>query len=133
MRTRVFVLLIALAGLSACYKSRLPPGTCENDQMSELLSPDKQWKSVLFQRQCGAEVSEIHVSVLPATATLPNQPGNAFRQDATGEGPRSSHSFDQTWKRPRELWIGRDQTMKVALTASEVGPVKVVHLGWRYS
>lgn len=127
MRKSVFVLFTALAGLSACYKSRLPPGICENDPWSELLSTDKQWKSVLFQRQCADEVS-IHVSVLPATSTLPNQPGNAFRQDVTGEGTRSSHSFHQAWKGPNELWIGHDQTMKVAFAASEVGPVRVVHL-----
>lgn len=128
MRTRVFLLLFTLIGLSACYKARLPPGTWENDQMGELSSPDKQWKSLLFQRQCGDEASEIHVSVLPATAPLPNQPGNAFRQDATGEGTRSSHSFHQAWKGSNELWIGHDQTMKVAFAASEVGPVRVVHV-----
>jgi hypothetical protein len=81
---------------------------------------------VLFQRRCGDEVS-IHVSVLPATATLPNQPGNAFRQDRTGEGRRSSHTLHQTWGTPHELWIAHDQGMKVAFAASEVGPVRVFH------
>jgi hypothetical protein len=42
MRDRLLVMLIAFAGLSACYKSRLPPGTCENDQWSEPLSTDEQ-------------------------------------------------------------------------------------------
>jgi hypothetical protein len=126
MRDRLLVMFIAFAALSACYKSRLPPGTCENDQWSEALSPDKQWKSVLFQRQCGDDVS-FHVSVLPATTTLANEPGNAFRQDTTGEGSRSSHTFHQRWKAPHELWIAHDQGMKVAFAASEVGPVRVFH------
>jgi hypothetical protein len=127
MRTRVLILFTALAALSACYKSRLPPGTCENDQVSELLSTDKQWKSVLFERQCGDETSEVHVSVLSATAALPNEPGNAFRQDATGDGTRSSRHLYQAWRGPRELWIGHDGSMKVAYAATGVGPVKVVH------
>jgi len=114
---RLLVMLVAFAALSACYKSRLPPGTCENDQWSEALSPDKQWKSVLFQRQCGDDVS-FHVSVLPATRTLANEPGNAFRQDTTGEGSRSSHTFHQRWKPPHELWIAHDQGMKVVRIAS---------------
>ena len=126
MRFRVLFLFLAVAGLSACYKSRLPPGTCENDQWSEALSPDKQWKSVLFQRQCGDEVS-IHVSVLPATAKLANEPGNAFRQDLTAEGSPSSHTLHQRWEAPHELWIAHDQGMKVAFAASEVGPVRVSH------
>src|SRR5215472_14041731 len=112
MRLRILFLFIAFAGLSACYKSRLPPGTCENDQLSDFLSTDKQWKSVLFQRQCGDATSELHISVLPATAALPNQPGNALRQDATGEATHSSHSLHQTWKGHYELWIAHDQTMK---------------------
>ena len=127
MRAEVLALLITFAGLSACYKSRLPAGTCENDQLSELLSTDKQWKSVLFQRQCGDEASEMDVSVLPATAALPNLPGNVFRQDAIEERPRSPHSLHQTWTGPHELWIRRDHGMKVAFAASEVGPVRVTH------
>ena len=127
MRFRILVLLVVLAALAGCYKSRLPPGTCENDQWAELLSPDKVWKSVLFHRQCGDQPTETNVSVLPAPAALPNEPGNAFRQDSTVEGTRSSHTMHQTWKGPRELWISHDETMKVAFAVSEVGPVRVVH------
>ena len=128
MRDRILVLLVALVGLSGCYyKPRLPPGTCENDKWEEMLSGDKAWKSVIFQRQCGDEPSEIDISVLPATAALPNELGNAFRQDSTAEGTHSSHSMHQRWNGPRELWINHDGTMKVAFAASQVGPVRIVH------
>ena len=128
MRNRVLVLPVALAALSGCYYTpRLPPGVCENDQLGEMPSPDKAWKSVMFHRQCGDEPSEFDISVLPATAALPNEPGNAFRQDSAGEGAHSSHSMHQRWNGSRELQINHDETMRVMLAASQVGPVRIVH------
>jgi hypothetical protein len=127
MRGRRLVLLIALSTLSGCYENTRPANKCDNDQTAESLSPDKEWKAVLFLRQCGDGPTESHISVLPATATLQNEPGNAFRQDRSGEGSKSSHSFQARWKGPRELWIGYDSTMKPAYAASQVGPVKIFH------
>lgn len=128
MRDRFLVLLLALAALSGCYyKPRLPPGTCENDKLGEMQSPDKAWKSVMFHRQCGDEALEFDISVLPAAAVLPNEPGNAFRQDSSPEGTHSSHSVYQRWNGSRELQINHDETTRVMLAASQVGPVRIVH------
>jgi hypothetical protein len=126
MSDRLLVVVLAFAGVTACYQSRLPPGACENEQLSELTSTDGQWKSVLFERRCAQEVS-INVSVLPATATLPNEPGNAFRESAMWKRSRSALVLRQTWKGPDQLWIAHDEEMKVVFAASEVGPVRVFH------
>jgi hypothetical protein len=94
----------------------------------ESFSNDRQWKAVLFIRHCGIGASEFHVSVLPAAASLSNEAGNAFRQDATHEGGgRHSYHMQQVWKGPHELWISHDRGMTVAFAASAVGPVAVVH------
>ena len=127
MRARALVLLVTFAGLTGCYESTRPPDKCDNDQTGESLSPDKEWKAVVFLRQCGDGPTESHISVLPATASLPNEPGNAFRQDGTGGGSRSSYRMEGTWKGPHELWIAHDTTMKVAYAAAGVGPVRIVH------
>jgi hypothetical protein len=127
-RYRVLWLLIAAMGLTGCYKSTVPQGECNNEGTAELLSNDGQWKSVLFLRQCGGGASEYQVSVLPTTASLSNEAGNAFRQDAGREGGgRHSYHMQQVWKGPHELWISHDRGMKVAYAASEVGAVTVVH------
>src|SRR5215469_6392667 len=104
MRGRCLAALVTLATLAGCYQDERPADKCDNDQVGEYVSPDHQWKAVLFLRQCGHGPTENHISVLPATATLPNEPGNAFRQDRTGEGSRSSHNFRAGWQGPRELW-----------------------------
>ncbi len=127
MRVKSLVFLVFFATLVGCYKNERPANKCDNDQTGEYLSPDKEWKAVLFLRQCGDGPTESHISVLPATATLPNEPGNAFRQDRRGEGSQSSHTFQGSWKGPRELWIGYDSTMKAAYAASQVGPIKIDH------
>ena len=92
VRRRVLWLVIPAVGLTACYKSTLPPGQCKNELMSELLSGDKLWKAVLFSRQCGDSPSELQVSVFASQASLSNEAGNAFRQDASHEGG-GRHSF----------------------------------------
>jgi hypothetical protein len=51
--------------------------TCENSGLRELLSPDRSWKLVVFERSCSATVAwTTHVSVVAAEKMLPDAPGN---------------------------------------------------------
>mgnify|MGYP000090027561 CR=1 FL=1 len=51
--------------------------TCENSRLRELVSPDLQWKLVIFERRCSGTVAwSTHVSVVPEPELLPNAPGN---------------------------------------------------------
>jgi hypothetical protein len=114
-------------GLAGCYKSTVSQEQCKNDPTAELLSPDGQWKSVSFLRECGAAPLEAHVSVLPVTSALGNEPGNAFREEASRAAAHYSFRIQQVWKGPRELWVGHAPDIKVAYSASQVGDVTIVH------
>ena len=92
-------LLLAIgtaASVTACLD--LSAG-CGNEQLSEVASPDRARRAVVFQRDCGATTPfSTQVSILPAGATLPDSSGNVFvadtehgRADAgPGGGPRVS-------------------------------------------
>jgi hypothetical protein len=98
MGVRVLWMLIPAVGLTACYKSTIPPDECKNEPTAQYLSNDRQLKSVTFLRQCGDGAIEFQVSVLPTTASLSNEPGNAFRQDGTRRGVEGHHRMQQLWK-----------------------------------
>ena len=121
--------LISAMWLTGCYRSTVAPNDCKNNPTAEYSSNDGRWKSVAFLRQCGGGPNELQVSVLPTTVSLSNEPGNAFREDATREGAEGRHSYrmQQLWKGSHELWISHERGMKVGYAASAVGVVTVVH------
>lgn len=55
---------------------------CANDQIVEAVSPNGRVKAVTFRRSCGATTGfSAHVSILPASLRLPDEPGNVFVTD----------------------------------------------------
>ena len=80
---RVFhVLLVCLAvpafvlmfGLASVLFER-----CENTRLRELVAPGREWKLVLFERQCSGTVSwTTHASIVRESVMLPDAPGNVF-------------------------------------------------------
>lgn len=52
---------------------------CGNDSIVEFVSPNGQFKAVIFRRSCGATTGfSTQVSVIPAKRDLPNEGGNVF-------------------------------------------------------
>src|SRR3569623_1030433 len=75
---RKALVLFAFASLIVCIACT----HCENESPGEHLSPDGQWKYVSFDRNCGATTgSNLQISVLPASKSLPNGGANAFIAD----------------------------------------------------
>jgi hypothetical protein len=65
--------LMLLAGCGA---------TCENEIYQTVRSPSGRMKAVVFNRGCGATVGfNTQVSLLPASAALPNDGGNVLVVD----------------------------------------------------
>jgi hypothetical protein len=56
---------------------------CENESAVEHPSPDGKWKIVVFERGCGATVgTNVQMSLLQASRTLPSEAGNLFAIDS---------------------------------------------------
>lgn len=88
--------------------SLLLAGDCGNEPISEIQSPDKSLKVIIFQRDCGATTGfSTQVSILPATRSLPNESGNALVADTdhgkAPSGPGGGPEVFAEWKSSREL------------------------------
>lgn len=77
------VLLVLLVVLWANLNSIITEN-CTNRIISEVVSPDGAIKAVVFQRNCGIDTAvSTHVSLLPASDTLPNRKGNLFSAEGS--------------------------------------------------
>lgn len=123
---------IATLAIMGCSKSAFPPasGTCENRNLHELYSPDREWKVVRYERWCAGGDIALQLSVLPASEQLPNVPGNALRQNPAYDRIKYDHRPPETmelvWNGPRELRVMCNAEMKLECSVSQVGNVAVV-------
>jgi hypothetical protein len=91
---------------------------CVNTVESEMPSPDRSSRAVVFYRGCGATTSgSIQVSLLGADEPLPNEPGNAFA--LRHEGPVSISWAGDT------LLVAHSVGASIDFKAQQVGGVKV--------
>lgn len=102
----VFFLVVSLGGIWLSDYSLA--GSCGNEPISEIQSPDKSLKVVIFQRNCGATTGfSTQVSILPANRQLPNESGNIMVVDTdhgkAPSGPRGVPEIIPEWKSDREL------------------------------
>ena len=116
------LLLVAL--LAFCS---LLAGCCENESVTERLSPDGSWKYVSFDRDCGATTgSNLQISVLPARERLPNTSANVFIADdnhgATGFVAQSE------WISSRVLQITYASRARVFKKESHLGAIEVQYI-----
>jgi hypothetical protein len=96
--SRTVAVLLAVCFLAAC---------CANEGTSEHFSPNKEWKYVTFDRNCGAtNGSNMQISVLRANDALPASAGNTF----VGDDNHGSAPFVA-----RALWVSPD-TLKVVIS-----------------
>ena len=96
------MLIVVLVGY-LCWISCGHP--CDNESLSEVWSPGRTRKAIIFGRSCGATTPFTeNVSVLWAGEKLPNDPsGNAFSAD-------SNHGAVQNIRVNVE-WISEDQIL----------------------
>ena len=73
---------------------------CKNNIIKSSDSPDKFWKVVLFERDCGATTDySSQVSLLSAGATLEDEAGNIFIAESRSEG------YALTWTDTKSILI----------------------------
>lgn len=71
--------LLLICGGALFWVLRGAVEMCANEPITTDVSPNGALKAVLFRRDCGATTSNsTHVSIIPASRQLPNEPGNVF-------------------------------------------------------
>ena len=130
-----FGLLIVAAYCSACVDP------CGNEVISEQYSPNREFRAVVFQRDCGATTGfSAQVSVLAAKQRFltegswlqSTKPGNVFVAD-TGHGnapsgPGGGPDIRLVWIGPRQLRITHDKRARVSVRQKKIDIVDVEYL-----
>lgn len=107
--------------------------TCENSRLRELLSPDRQWKLVIFERSCSGTVAwTTHVSVLREPEFLPNAPGNllvSFERHGSLIGASIHEPEVQArWSGPNSIELSYSSAAPIQSAVSELGRFRVTHV-----
>ena len=105
-------------------------GTCENQIVEEVFSPDNGTKAVVFERSCGATTGfSTQVSLLPRNNALGDQPGNAFIADTDhGKAPSAPYGGPEvmlTWLGNRELRVSYHKDARIFTSVDKVGSIHV--------
>jgi hypothetical protein len=114
-----FACLIVMMG---CARSG-----CDNEALSEHVSPDGHWKYVSFDRNCGATTgSNLQISVLPASKSLPSGAANAFIADDNQSATR--FVAQPQWLSSRKLRIAYSPKARVFKKEASVGPIEIEYV-----
>ena len=100
---------------------------CTNDVSAERLSTDKQWKYVVFDRNCGATTgSNLQIAVLPASQPLRNESGNAFIADSNrGASPFVAQA---EWSSNRNILIRYSSKARIFKKEAKVALVEITYV-----
>ncbi|MGH9870305.1 MAG: hypothetical protein ACREAA_19385 [Candidatus Polarisedimenticolia bacterium] len=121
--------LMALATSTLVLAAGELPAACLNTIVEEVFAPGQRLKAALYVRQCdAAPTKEVHLSILPFTATLPDERGNTFVGEAPGLDPLDPKRIgvSLTWLSQAELSILHGPFM-VRKAAGKVGGVKLYY------
>ncbi|QBG37146.1 DUF5412 family protein [Litorilituus sediminis] len=100
----IAMLALGILAVLAFLFFLLSANVCENQVFAEQLSPNKTYKAVLFQRDCGATTGfSSQVSLLNADSTLANESGNIMVVD----GHPDNNAITLTWSSNDELVISQ--------------------------
>lgn len=111
---------------------RLAASLCANELIETAISPDKQHKAILFERDCGATTDfSSQVSILDSDEDLPNAYGNTFIAEAERNGQRASWVgpwVEIKWRSPNELEVSYDRTAEVYEKYETVESIRVIYV-----
>ena len=100
---------------------------CQNEAPAEHVSPDGQWKYVSFDRNCGATTgSNLQISVLPASKSLPSGAASAFIADDNHGATR--FVAQALWLSGRKLQIAYSPKARVFKKEANVGPIEIEYV-----
>jgi hypothetical protein len=101
---------------------------CDNENAVDHLSPDAQWKVVVFERECGATVgANVQMSILPASKSLPKEAGNLFIIDSN-HGASALQYIYVDWASNKSVLITYPAKARVFKQEKRIGTVDVSYL-----
>src|SRR5947199_8178293 len=111
-----------LALLAGCVTKSVVRPSCTNHVLHESVAPRGDAKAVLFERDCTTGAT-IQISLVPADARAPSQPGNVF---AIGSGKHSLQGrtvVTAAWWWPTKLTIRYPKRAAAMRSEQRVGPI----------
>ena len=125
-----FCSLVSLIGLGGCL---FTADMCGNELLEAVYSPDRVFKAVVFERNCGATTGfTTQISILLAEQTsLPNQAGNIFisngNRGKAPVGPGGGPPVTVVWQGNRNLHITYDPRASTYLTETVYDRVNITY------
>jgi hypothetical protein len=132
MKKLLYGLLILVSLLAAMYACThlLWGGMCGNQIIEEIPSPNKEFKAVIFTRDCGATTGySTQLSIIKISANLENEGGNVLTMsDKTGDGLTSENGgvkVEATWSTDTTITIYLDNRTDFITHVDEINGIKV--------
>lgn len=105
---------------------------CSNTVIQKVISPDRRYKAVVYERDCGATTGfSTHVSVLAIDGVLGNKSGNALIADGDhGRIPLSTTNtipLSIKWTSPDRLTIAYPKGVRIFARNSKLASVEIAY------
>jgi hypothetical protein len=126
----IVIVVVLLGGYLFYEFYKFSEGMCENQILSEIPSPDRIFKAVIFERGCGATTDfSTQISLLPLSKSLPDDGGNIFAADTNhGKTPRASWGGPEVkvhWESPHKLVVERHIMARIFKAEKQIDGVVV--------
>jgi hypothetical protein len=124
----VCVVLISYWGLRRLVPPLQP---CQSSISRTVIGPDKRFKAVVFERDCGATTAfSTQVSIAPANQELSDLAGNVFIAELADSGTEDKLGGPVVileWKSERSLQLTYYKSARSYLKVARVGDISVTY------
>lgn len=105
---------------------------CANEVIKEILSPNKNYKAVIFQRDCGSTTNySTQISILEANEALSNKKGNIFVcDDDHGRAPSDANGkilILVEWKTNDSIYITYDSRTRIFSSRTYLSGISITY------
>ena len=113
-----------LALLAGCVTKSVGRPACTNHVLHESVAPGGNAKAVIFERDCMTGAT-IQVSLVPAAARAPSEPGNVFAIGAGKHSLQGRTVVTAAWSGPARLTISYTKGAAVMRSEGKLGSIEI--------
>ena len=118
------LIVVALAAIALVHCEPF----CSNKVLEEESSPDKQYRAIVFQRDCGATTDfSTQVSVLPSSEGLQGSGNVLIMEPDKSVAVRAPSDVQVVWIKNRTLRIRYAREVRIFRQEHKVGDVDIVY------